>query len=89
MKSDKEEKFSTLITGLSSAIVSIVLVGLFAFVLIYHTTVKNLAEIGDTNLMLLSIIIGLANTIGVVYIITQLIRIQAGVNGLKHKSEEK
>jgi hypothetical protein len=80
------EKFRTFMAGLSSSIVLIILFGLFACVLIYHTFILNLTTLGITDLQMWSIIIGLANTVGIGYIVTQLIRVQAGVNELKNKN---
>jgi hypothetical protein len=79
------EKFREFVTTLSSSIMLVVLFGLFAMVLIYHTFIANLSTIGTDNLLLLSIIIGLTNMVAIGYIITQLIRVQAGVSDIKEK----
>jgi hypothetical protein len=80
---DNRDKLFSFIAGLSSTIILVILFGLVAMIMIYHAFIANLASFGVTNLMIVSIIIGLTNIVALGYVITQLLRLQAGIDGLK------
>jgi len=82
---EQVKKFKDFILSLSSAIILTVIFGLIAVVFIYDAFFGNITEWPINDIMFVNLILTIAGLIGIGYIITVLIRLQATVNDLSKK----